>query len=75
MTRPVQNPALHRTGGARQRFESHSADVGRTLHTVEDILAAASLLAGSEIVRLQEGLLRLAQERNKPRPSKASKKK
>lgn len=40
------------------------------LHTVEDILAAAARLAATEVARIQEGLQRLEQERNAPRPAK-----
>jgi hypothetical protein len=46
----------------------------RGLNTVDDILAAASRLTANEITRLQEGLLRLEQERNKPQPRKKKKK-
>jgi hypothetical protein len=62
--------------GARGR-ESRALAPGErpTLHTVEDILAAASRLAASEIARLQEGLRRLEQGRNESRPPEGGKKK
>jgi hypothetical protein len=40
------------------------------LHTVEDILAAASRLTVTEIARVQEGLRCLEEERNAPSPKK-----
>jgi hypothetical protein len=59
----------------RRKKRAVKAVDGHTLHTVDEILAAASRLAASEIVRLREGLLRLEQERTENRPGRARKKK